>query len=245
MFHSTPSYALYFGDKSDQLLLHDQTVYSALRYNPFALKNLAYIGNEMNLKRLVLLHQVHGILGYSVESNLLPPTNFEMNGDYIVTNTPGVGLAVLTADCVPIICYNSTVHAIGIAHAGWRGLVAGIIPRMLDHIESAYGASSRSSILFIGSFAHNCCYEVQKPFIDNFAKYQAPALQSIHIRGNRFFFDMKNYIIGQLRLYGIQDSQINQNYTDCTICSSSYYSYRMMREHAGRNITIAALRPSY
>lgn len=79
---------------------------------------------------LVLPRQVHGDRVFVVEDELTPSEP----ADALVTERPEVALAVLAADCVPILVARADGGRVAAIHAGWRGLVRGVIPRALERL---------------------------------------------------------------------------------------------------------------
>ncbi|ANI31813.1 polyphenol oxidoreductase [Yersinia entomophaga] len=89
--------------------------------------------------------------------------------DGLYTTQPGILLTVLTADCLPVIFSRRDGKAIAVAHAGWRGLLDGILLRMAERISQ--DDSPHEWVAAIGPAARSCCYEVTEDlvarFIDN------------------------------------------------------------------------------
>jgi len=119
----------YFGNATSGISLDDLPrggdAKALTRIDPFSDR-----AREMNLSGLSFLHQVHGASGQEVTPKA-QPKNFVDEGDYLITRMPGMGIGVLTADCLPVICIDQEHSAIGIAHAGWRGAVAGVHLEMM------------------------------------------------------------------------------------------------------------------
>jgi len=81
-------------------------------------------------------------------------------GDGIVTDTPGLLLAVQTADCLPIILADRKRRAVGVFHAGWRGTVKRIAEKGVGEMRKHFGSDSRDLVAAIGPGVQGCCYEV-------------------------------------------------------------------------------------
>jgi len=81
-------------------------------------------------------------------------------GDGIVTDTPGLLLAVQTADCLPIILADRKRRAFGVFHAGWRGTVKRIAEKGVGEMRKHFGSDSRDLVAAIGPGVQGCCYEV-------------------------------------------------------------------------------------
>ena len=109
-------------------------------------------------RRLVFGRQVHGAKVAQV------PRDFAGGAfddtDALVTNARGTPLVILTADCAAIFLFDSARCAIGIAHAGWRGTVAGIAARAVRRMHDAFGTAPGDLIAAIGPSIGPCCYEV-------------------------------------------------------------------------------------
>jgi YfiH family protein len=81
------------------------------------------------------------------------------DADGIVTKEPGLLLAVLTADCVPVLLTDPQARVVGAVHAGWRGLAAGVLERGIEALVHA-GASLDRSVAMVGPAIGPCCYQV-------------------------------------------------------------------------------------
>ena len=86
--------------------------------------------------------------------------------DAIFTTRPDLPMAIGTADCVPIIIEGPDVAAV--VHAGWRGVVAGVVPAALDAIAGSGAHAERAAI---GPAIGSCCYEVGSELADQFGDY--------------------------------------------------------------------------
>lgn len=100
--------------------------------------------------------------------------------DGLVTNVPGIVLAAFTADCVPIYFVDPVHKAIGLAHSGWRGTVAGISLNVLKQMKELYCSNPEDIICAIGPSICQSCYEVseevaiqfEEVFVDSEKYYQ-------------------------------------------------------------------------
>ena len=81
-------------------------------------------------------------------------------GDGLITRTPGIVLAVLTADCLPVILVDTKRRAVGVFHAGWRGTLKRIVEKAVGEMRRCLGTQARDIKAAIGSGIHGCCYEV-------------------------------------------------------------------------------------
>ena len=98
------------------------------------LKNLNYVAKKMIIKKnkLILMNQTHSAKVIEITKN-----NYKkkINSDAMITKVKGLAIAVVTADCVPIIIYDLKNEIIGCIHAGWKGAFSGIIKNTVNKIK--------------------------------------------------------------------------------------------------------------
>lgn len=105
---------------------------------------------------LITLRQIHSDIIHCVDSVPREP----LVGDGLITATPGLLLAVQTADCLPIILVDTKHHAVGVFHAGWRGTVKRIVEKSVGEMFRNFGTRPRDLKAAIGPGIQGCCYEV-------------------------------------------------------------------------------------
>jgi YfiH family protein len=105
---------------------------------------------------LVTLRQIHSDLIHCVSE--VPPA--ALTGDGLITRTPGILLAILTADCLPVILVDRKARAAGVFHAGWRGTVKRIVEKGVGEMHRWFGTSPGDLRAAIGPGVHSCCYQV-------------------------------------------------------------------------------------
>lgn len=91
--------------------------------------------------------------------------------DGLLTDEPGVTLVTYYADCVPLYFLDPVRRAVGLAHAGWRGTVAGMGQKMVEAMQKEFGSDPRDLIAAVGPSIGPCCYEVDSPVADAFAAH--------------------------------------------------------------------------
>jgi len=114
-----------------------------------------------NLWPLVSLRQIHSDLIHRVDG--LPVdgmTPQPLVGDGLVTDTPGLLVAVQAADCSPIILADPKRRAVGVFHAGWRGTVKRIVEKGVGEMRKHFGSDPRNLVAAIGPGIGQCCYQV-------------------------------------------------------------------------------------
>jgi hypothetical protein len=104
---------------------------------------------------LVTIRQIHSDLIHCVSG----PAG-GLVGDGLITQTPGILLAILTADCLPVLLVDVRGRAVGVFHAGWRGTVKRIVEKGVGEMRRWFGSLPRDLRAAIGPGVHSCCYEV-------------------------------------------------------------------------------------
>lgn len=113
---------------------------------------------------LTNLRQVHSdLIHYVAQASEHP-----LAGDGLITNTPGLLLAVLTADCLPVIVVDPKHCAVGVFHAGWRGTVKRIVEKGVGEMRKHFGSDPAQLRAAIGPGIRNCCYQVGPEVKDTF-----------------------------------------------------------------------------
>lgn len=112
--------------------------------------------NGKSMCPLVTLPQIHSDIIHCVSE---PPGTL-LAGDGLVTSTPGIVLAVQTADCLPVILVDTKLRAVGAFHAGWRGTAKRIVEKGVGEMRRWFGTEPGNIHAAIGPGIHSCCYEV-------------------------------------------------------------------------------------
>jgi YfiH family protein len=89
-----------------------------------------------------------------------------METDALVTQQEGLCIAVMSADCVPILLYDKKNNAVAAVHSGWRGTVAGILEKTLNEMHARFGTKGEDLIAGIGPSVCQDSYEVGEEVID-------------------------------------------------------------------------------
>lgn len=184
--------------------------------------NRARVAGAMGVdpERLVTVHQVHS----AVAVTLTEPPATAPRADAIVTATPGLALAVLTADCQPVLFADAAAGVVAAAHAGWKGALDGVLEATLDAMERL-GADRARTIAVIGPSISQAAYEVGTEFVERFLDEDA--------ENARFFaggidgkahFDLPAYGLSRLRRAGVGEALWTRH---CTYGDPArFFSYR-------------------
>lgn len=192
---------------------------------------------NIQTKDLYFMHQVHGTDGDVINSQV--PTSFEKQGDFIITNIPNLPIGILTADCLPIIFYDSTNNTTAIAHAGWRGTVGNICEKVVTAMTSTFKSSVENIEVYFGPCAKICCYEVDENFHTNIQDSDLKE-KTLLKKNNKTYFNIPYY--NKLLLEECNIFNINIENNICTICSNNFWSYRRDKEKSGLQISLAMLK---
>jgi YfiH family protein len=151
-------------------------------------------------------------------------------GDALLSNTPGVIVAVKTADCIPILLVDPKNRAVAAVHAGWRGTVCRILCRTADAMCRDFDTRPADLHAAIGPGIGACCYEVGPEVAAEFG-----------LRG-RAHVDLADANRRQLLNAGIPGPQIYASGL-CTQCrAKDFWSYRREKEGAGRMYSFVGIR---
>lgn len=161
------------------------------------------------------------------------------NTDGLVTRSPGIPLMLRFADCQPIILYDPEQQALGLAHAGWRGVALGIALRTVEAMQSVFG--TRPSILMagLGPAIGPCCYEVGQDTATAMSYALPDWRQVLRPQGEGWRLDLPAANEQQLRAAGVE---LIEQAALCTSChKSQFFSHRAEGGLTGRFAVLAFL----
>ena len=146
--------------------------------------------------------------------------------DALITRTPGLALVVFAADCTPILFWDSRTHAVGAAHAGWRGTVSAIGARVVEEMGRQFGSRPQDIRAAIGPNIGQCHFETNADVPQALrAAFGRESAQWIEPRGEKFHVDLKGINRWILNRAGVEQVEVSDA---CTVCSSSrFWSHRV------------------
>jgi YfiH family protein len=177
--------------------------------------------------------QVHGAR-IVCERECAGPSPPEADG--IVSASPGVPVAVFTADCVPILLATSRGTAVAALHAGWRGLAAGVVGSGVAALLDLVGGAP-PLVAVIGPHVGACCYEVDGPVLDALGGRFGPALRDCTraTRAGHAALDLAALARAALVAGGLAPELVGALPGACTRCDPErFHSYRRDGPAAGR-----------
>lgn len=212
---------------------------------------------------LVTMRQIHSDIVRDIESIPEEP----LAGDGMITATPGLVLAIQTADCLPVIVADTKRRAVGVFHAGWRGTVKRIVEKGIGEMIRCFGSHPRDLKAAIGPGIQGCCYvvgeEVRTKFQSQFGyadrlfrevKESDPVREKYPLlfltarapgHGElppKIFLDLVEANRQQLIAAGVPKKNIETSPL-CTNCHPELlFSYRAERGKTGRMMGVAGIR---
>ena len=182
--------------------------------------------------RLVEVKQAHGC-DVLVAEDVSPDE--KACGDALVTNVPGLGVAVQTADCIPVLISDARKMVVAAVHAGRKGVAGGVLPGTIERMREEYGCEPRDMRAALGPAISGARYEVGEeclpPFRErhrNWRDFTTP------LGRGKWLLDLPFVARLQLASAGIPESRIGAP-GPCTFSESSrFFSYRRDGPPTGR-----------
>ena len=212
---------------------------------------------------LVQMRQIHSSVVHRVRATPREP----LAGDGLITNAPGLLLAVKTADCVPVLVADVKRRAVGAFHAGWRGTVARVVEKGVGDMRRQFGSVPSDLRAVIGPSIRRCCYQVgaevkaefesQFPYAEELFEEVFDAY-AVHVRypllflnqrapghgelGPDIHLDLLEANKRQLLDAGICEEHISV-VNGCTACDTMrFFSHRAEFGRTGRMMAVIGLR---
>lgn len=202
-----------------------------------------YLG--LSEDRVITVRQVHGDDIQVVGSPDDKEGSSEAGHDALITNQPGLMLAVATADCVPVLMVDGVRKVIAAVHAGWRGSLLGISAKVVATLQDRFGSRPRDLWAGLGPSAGVCCYEVGHEVLEPLKEKFPTWGEMIRERRNgKALLDLRKLNHLQLTSAGIPETQIHA-LEACTICDTERFrSYRREGRGTGSMFSGIVMRSS-
>lgn len=207
--------------------------------NPERAANVDVLGLLLRFdpSRLHQVSQVHGGVALTAEGDREALSRCE--ADALVSAAPGDAVGIRIADCVPVLLADPESGAVAAAHAGWRGVVAGILASTF-RVAEARGA--RPSLAAIGPCIGPCCFEVSHEVAAQIAGAVSDEGVIARTTGTKSYVDLRRAVRAQLRQAGLDDAHID-DVPGCTRCDDvHFFSHRRDGELAGRHLAVIVAR---
>ncbi len=208
--------------------------------------NLLRLCQALEIERNMLFYprQIHGIKIVTIDTTFMSQTTQEQKdildgADAIITNIKEIAIAITTADCTPIIIYDTTHHAAAVIHAGWRGTAQEIVRHTLYAMSQQYGTQPSDIQAAIGPCIGQAAYEVGNDVVTAMqaAGYEINNISTTNAITGKTHIDLAIANTDLLLRYGVPLDHIEV----CGICtyqnSDTFYSVRALGPNTGRFLT--------
>ncbi|MEE8390920.1 MAG: peptidoglycan editing factor PgeF [Anaerolineae bacterium] len=181
-------------------------------------------------KRVVSPYQVHGarvgVVGRAHLGTVQPAT------DALVTAVPSVPLLMRFGDCTPILFFDPARRVVGMAHAGWRGVVAGSVGETVRTMVERLGCDPTDIWAGIGPTIGPCCYEVGVKVVEAVEAVCPPGADVVHRVNGRVHLDLPAAVQAQLGAAGVERVEDAGLCTACRV--DEFFSHRAEHGRTGR-----------
>jgi len=225
---------------------------------PYASLNLAlHVGDEpsrvlrnrrrlcdslgLSYPRLTCAEQVHGVrvtaVGEQEAGCGRESDETSLRGcDAMVTSMAGTPLVMFFADCVPIVLVDPSTRVAGVVHAGWKGVLGGVVEASVTSIQHDYACDPKQIFAYIGPSIGPCCYRVDSERADLF---RAQFGEENVSRDGRL--DLAGLAKTTLDRLGLQ----TQNIAAAALCTADnnddFFSYRAAGGRTGRHSAVVCI----
>jgi len=191
----------------------------------------AYLMHHIGTTDIINIRQVHG------DRIILVTKNYDQDhieeADALVTHLKGRGLAIRTADCVPVYLYDPKHKCIGLVHAGWKSTEQEITHKTLELMMEKWGTNPQDVLVAIGPSIRCKSFEVGEDFL-----YRFPC--TTIMKGEKYYCDVVMENKNQLFDLGVSEKNIYDCEED-TYSNKSYDSFRRDGDKSGRMIHVMVL----
>ena len=202
-------------------------------------KNLQIVKKKINksAKDIFLLHQVHSNKFIYIDDKY--KLKIKPKADAIITNQKNLPIAVLTADCAPILICDNKKNMIAAIHAGWKGAHKGIIKKVIKFMIKK-GCKLENITAVVGPCIAVENYEIKQDFIKKFLKNNTKNKIFFKKIRNKNYFNLNKYIYSQLKNLKVKNIDVINK--DTFNAKNNFFSARRSigrnENDYGRNISI-------
>lgn len=197
-------------------------------------ENLNRLSQQISIpkKQIVIAHQIHKDQIAYVQS-----ANDCLEGfDALITDKSNLCLTVTTADCVPVLLYDSKHSVIAAIHSGWRSTALHIVEKTMLKMQTLFSSEARDISAVVGPCISQKHYEVGRDLYDVFVEQKKSYANFFEKQQNgKFFFDLRSLVVSQLRSLGVTDIEVS---SFCTYERDDlFFSARRQGICSGRMLT--------
>src|SRR3989338_8435968 len=168
------------------------------------------IENEVGLSPIVTLRQIHSDKVKIIKSPFHPPLlkgkrgGFEAEeGDALVTQQEGILIGIRTADCVPLLVFDPATNTLAAIHAGWRGLVGGVIENTFETMKEKFEVDPKDCVVAIGASLCEACFEVGPEVLEAFKSKFGNNLKLKKNKKGKGYVDLRRSCVLVLKAGGV------------------------------------------
>ena len=228
---------------------HSKNIYKSLNCGPGSKDNKKNIRKNLQIvrrkiskkaKNIFLVHQIHSNKFIFIDKTY--DNKKKPKADAIITTRKNFPIAVLTADCAPILIYDDKMKMIAAIHAGWKGAFKGIITKVIKFMIKK-GCKLENITAVVGPSISQKNYEVKDDFKKKFIQKDKKNYIFFKNKKNRLYFDLTKYIYSSLKTIKIKNIDILK--IDTFDIKNKFFSARralkLKHNDYGRNISIIML----
>lgn len=222
------SMALHTGEESNKIIANRKKVSQILNTQ----KELHYIvANQTHSDHIKVIQKQESKGWESLEDAI-------EDCDALITNVEGVMLTILTADCVPVLLYDTKKNVVAAIHAGWKGTQAQIVSKTVKKMVDIFGSNPQEILAGIAPSIGPCCYEVG----DDVAKHFFETPEAFTKQGDKYMLNLPYLNQKQLLDSGLREANIMMSHI-CTACDiERFFSYRKEQGCSGRFMSMIGLK---
>ncbi len=222
------SMALHTGEESKKIIANRKKVSQILNTQ----KELHYIVANQTHSDHIKVIQKQESKGWESLENAIEDC------DALITNIEGVMLTILTADCVPVLLYDTKKNVVAAIHAGWKGTQAQIVAKTVKKMVDIFGSNTQDIFAGIAPSIGSCCYEVGEDVAKHF--FKTP--EAFTKQGDKFMLNLPYLNQEQLLDSGLREANIMMSHI-CTACEvERFFSYRKEQGCSGRFMSMIGLK---
>ncbi len=226
-----------------------KNIYKSLNCGPGSLDNKINVKKNLQIvrkkisnkaKNIFLLHQVHSNKFIFIDKKY--NNKSKTKADAIITNQKNFPIAILTADCAPILIYDDKTKMIAAIHAGWKGAFKGIATKVVRFMVKK-GCNLENIIAVIGPSISQKNYEVKEDLKRKFIQRNKKNHIFFKNKKNKLYFDLTSYIYASLKAIKVKNIDVLK--IDTFDVKNKFFSARralkLKHNDYGRNISIIML----
>ena len=189
---------------------HSKDIYKSLNCGPGSKDNKKNIKKNLQIvrkkisnkaKNIFLVHQIHSNKFLFIDEKY--NNKKKPKADAIITNQINLPIGILTADCTPILIYDSRVRMVAAIHAGWKGAFKDIAVKVIKFMIKK-GCKIENITAVIGPSISLKNYEVKEDFKKKFIKKDKKNIIFFKNKKNKLYFDLPKYIYASLKTIKIK-----------------------------------------